>query len=318
MTPGPLPSVPAARSSPGPHRTRRDALAALGAAGLAGLLAACGSGGLTSSGPRIPPTAAGTPDPTPLRYGSDPSQYAVLHLPPGTAATLPVVVVVHGGYWQSSYGLELGTPLAVDLTNSGVAALNVEYRRVGSGGGWPMTFTDVAAAVELLPAAAQQAAGGRLDLARVVVLGHSAGGQLAVWVASRNRLQPPNPGAGPKVRPIGAVSQAGVLDLVTAADQGLGGGAVPGLLGGTPATQAGRYATTSPAALVPASCPVVAVHGTADTTVPVEQSERYVRAATAARGNARLRLVEGADHFAVIDPEHPAWAVVRGEVMALL
>ncbi len=305
--------------------TRRTLFATLTAAAT-GLLAACsGPGGAT------PAARPGTPDPVTLRYGDDPSQYAVLHLPPGGPADaggarggegpLPVVVVLHGGYWRAQYGLDLGTPLAVDLTNNDVAALNVEYRRVGAGGGFPTTLDDVAAAVDLLAGSAADVArraGRALDLTRVVLLGHSAGGQLAAWAASRSRLQPPSPGVGPRVAARGVVSQAGVLDLVAGAEQGLGGGAVVDLLGGTPATQAGRYAVASPAALVPAPCPVVCVHGTADTTVPPDQSRRYVDAAVAARGQARLRMLDGVDHFRLIDPADPAWHAVRDEVMGLL
>ncbi len=304
---------------------RRSMLGLLGACGAlaaAGLLTACRSAGLPAAGPATapatPPTVPGTPGAGPLRYGPDPSQYSVLHMPSGTAPSLPVVVVVHGGYWRAAYGLELGTPLAVDLTNSGVAALNVEYRRTGGTGGFPMTFDDVAAAVDGLAGAGQRAAGGRLDLSRVVVIGHSAGGQLAVWAVSRTRLRAPAPGAAPVVRPRGAVAQAGVLDLAAAAYQDLGGGATVALLGGPPAAYADRYAVTSPAALVPAGAPVVAVHGTADTTVPIDQSVRYVDAAVAAGGQARLRPIEGADHFELIDPSTPAWAAVREEVLRLL
>lgn len=109
-----------------------------------------------------------------------------------------------------------------------------------------------------------------------------------------------------------------MLDLVAGADQGLGGGAVVDLLGGPPTTQAARYAVASPAALVPAPCPVVCVHGTADTTVPPDQSRRYLDAALAARGQARLRMLDGVDHFRLIDPTDPAWRAVRDEVMGLL
>jgi acetyl esterase/lipase len=294
--------------------TRRRVLAGVG--GLAGL-AACGRVATPIGDVEVPAPQPGTPDLRPLPYGGDPAQYGVLHLPPG-AGPVPVVVVVHGGYWRASYGLELGTPLAVDLTNRGVAAWNIEYRRVGAGGGWPATFADVAAAVDLLPDEVQKAAGGRLDLDRVVMLGHSAGGHLAAWAASRARLPDGSVAPEPRVRPVGTVAQAGVLDLVAAADQGLGGGAVVDLLGGTPVTVAGRYALGSPAALVPATGPVVCVHGDADTVVPLDQSQRYVAAATAARGEARLRVLPGVDHFGVIDPDHPAWAAVRAEVEGLL
>lgn len=294
--------------------TRRSLLG--GVAGLAAL-AACARVPTPAGDVTVPPAQPGTPAPRALAYGPDPAQYGVLHLPPG-AQRVPVVVVVHGGYWRAAYGLDLGTPLAVDLTNRGIAAWNVEYRRVGAGGGWPTTFDDVAAAIDLLPGSVAQAAGGRLDLDRVVFLGHSAGGQLVGWAASRERLDAGRPGADPQVRPVGTVSQAGVLDLVAGAGANLGGGAVVDLLGGPPETVADRYALASPAALVPAPAPVVCVHGDADTVVPLDQSQRYVAAASAARGDARLRVLPGADHFAVIDPDRPAWAAVRAEVEGLL
>ncbi|WP_243418285.1 alpha/beta hydrolase family protein [Actinomycetospora cinnamomea] len=294
--------------------TRRGLLAGLAALGGA---AACGRVSTPTGEVEVPAPRPGTPEPRPLTYGPDPAQFGVLHLPPGTGP-VPVAVVVHGGYWRAAYGLDLGTPLAVDLTNRGVAAWNIEYRRVGAGGGWPATFTDVAAAVDLLTAEVQEAAGGRLDLDRVVLLGHSAGGHLATWAASRERLRDGSVAAAPRVRPVGTVAQAGVLDLVAAAEQGLGGGAVVDLLGGTPATVADRYALGSPAALVPAAGPVVCVHGDADTVVPLDQSQRYLAAATAARGEARLRVLPGVDHFGVIDPAHPAWTAVREEVEGLL
>jgi acetyl esterase/lipase len=293
--------------------TRRSVLATVTGSLAAGLAVACaGPGGA------VPAARPGTPEPTTLRYGPDPAQYAQLHLPADAGGPRPVVVVLHGGYWRAQYGLELGTPLAVDLTNAGVAALNVEYRRIGSpgvvgaGGGFPTTLDDVAAAVDLL------ASDPRVDASRVVLLGHSAGGQLAAWAGSRTRLTPPAPGAGPRIVPRGVVSQAGVLDLQAAADQRLGAGAVLDLLGGSPADHPDRYAVASPTALVPAPCPVVAVHGTADDVVPPDQSHRYVDAALAAGGRARLRLIDGADHFRLIDPADPAWGVVRDEVLALL
>jgi alpha-beta hydrolase superfamily lysophospholipase len=206
----------------------------LGGLGAAFGLAACSTVPTPGGGVQIPVTQPGTPTPGRLTYGTDPAQYGVLHLPPGDGTSLPVVVVVHGGYWRAAYGLELGTPLAVDLTNRGVAAWNIEYRRVGAGGGWPTTFTDVAAAIDLLPDAVQKAAAGRLDLDRVVFLGHSAGGHLATWAASRDRLRDGSVAAAPRVRPVGTVAQAGVLDLVAGAAQGLGGGAVVACSGARP------------------------------------------------------------------------------------
>lgn len=258
------------------------------------------------------------PRPRRVAYGAHPSQFAELTLPRGQGR-VPVVVVVHGGFWRQAYGAELGRPLARDLVAEGrVAALNLEYRRVGGGGGWPATLLDAAAAVDLLAGAAQQEAGGRLDLARVATVGHSAGGHLAVWLAARHRLPTGAPGAAPAVRLAGAVSQAGVLDLVDASEQRLGAGAVDALLGGRPAEVPDRYAAASPAALVPLGVPVVCVHGDADDTVPIRQSERYLAAARAAGDAPRLVALKGAGHFEVIDVGDPAWRACRDAVLGLV
>lgn len=299
-----------------PAVTRRQALRrwlGVGAAMLAlPALAAC-------SVP-IPPAAPGVRGPLRLAYGPHPSQFGELTLPPGEGPVRGVAIVVHGGFWRQAYGLELGRPLAVDLANAGLAAWNVEYRRVGSGGGggWPATFDDLAAATDLLAGPGQEAAGGRLVSDRIVAVGHSAGGHLAGWLAARPGLPAGAPGAAPAVRLRGAVSQAGVLDLVDAAEQGVGGGAVDALLGGGPGAVADRYALASPTARVPIGVPVICVHGTDDTNVPIRQSERFVAAATAAGDAAELVTLPGVDHFAVIDPSTDAWRACRDAVDRLL
>ncbi|MEO6713203.1 MAG: alpha/beta hydrolase [Mycobacteriales bacterium] len=247
-----------------------------------------------------------------LHYGAEPSQNAELSLPPGFAPQLPVVVVLHGGFWKAAYGSELGAPLAADLVSFGVAVWNVEYRRVGAGGGWPATLLDVAAAVDLLASEGQAAAEGRLDLGRVVALGHSAGGQLAVWAAARGRLPAGAPGAAPRVSMSGAVSQAGVLDLVRASSLGLGGGAIDRLLGGEPDEVPERYAVASPVALAPLGVPVTVVHGLDDDVVPAEMSERYTAAAGA---EVTAVFLPEVGHFELIDPAHAAWATCRVEVL---
>jgi acetyl esterase/lipase len=253
-----------------------------------------------------------------LDYGPHPSQFAELTLPAGDGPARGVVAVVHGGFWRQAHGLELGRPLAADLAAAGFATLNVEYRRVGGGGGWPATFTDVAMALDLLAGPAGEAAGGRLALERVVAVGHSAGGHLAAWLAARPGLPPDAPGAGPRVRLAGVISQAGVLDLADAADRGVGSGAVDDLLGGPPAAVPDRYALASPAARVPLGVPVVCVHGTSDDRVPLRQSERFVAAARAAGDPAELVVLPEVDHFAVIDPDAHAWRACRLAVDRLL
>jgi acetyl esterase/lipase len=245
-----------------------------------------------------------------IRYGTDASQFGELSLPAG-AGRVPVVVVVHGGYWRSSYGLELGRPLAADLASHGVTAWNIEYRRIGIGGGWPGTFNDVAAAMDSLTGKVNEEADGRLDLARVVVVGHSAGGHIAGWLAGRHRLTAGQLGASPKVRPVGYVAQAGVLDLVQAYQQRLGDGAVEALMGGSPTQYPERYAVGSPYALLPFGVRGTLVHGLDDDTVPIDQSDRFaLRAKETGDMVTEIRL-PGVDHFDLIDPTTAAWAACR-------
>ncbi len=229
-------------------------------------------------------------------YGPEPSQFLRLYLPAG--ADLPVVVVIHGGFWRQRYGIELADPLAAQLTEFGVAAAAVEYRRVGpeGTGGWPTTLADVAAAVDSLAGAGQRLAGGRLRLSAVVAVGHSAGGQLAAWLAHRNSLPPATPGSFGSLAPVavtGAVSQAGVLDLVGGARERLGNGAVEDMMGGSPASWPERYANASPLAHVGDGARIVCVHGDADDVVPISQSERYAAAARAAGDPVELVALPG-------------------------
>ncbi|MCH6167442.1 alpha/beta hydrolase family protein [Pseudonocardia alaniniphila] len=262
----------------------------------------------------------------PLRfeYGIHPAQFGELTLPAGDVRA--VAVVVHGGFWRQAYGLELGRPLAADLADAGLAAWNIEYRRVpvpadstgsadGDSGGWPRTFDDVAAAVDALAGPVQDAVGGRLPMERVVAVGHSAGGHLATWLAARSGLPAGAPGAGPLVELRGVVSQAGVLDLVDAAERRVGSGAVQALLGGDPSDVPDRYSLASPIARLPIGAPVVCVHGTADVNVPIRQSERFVAAAGDA---AELVTLPGVDHMALIDPSSAAWRACRDALERLL
>jgi acetyl esterase/lipase len=255
-------------------------------------------------------------------YGSDASQFVRLHLPPGEG--LPVVVVIHGGFWRQRHGIELADPIADDLARHGVAAAAVEYQRVGDGGtgGWPQTLADVARAVDDLGAAGQYKARGALDLSRVVVVGHSAGGHLAGWLLHRGSLRSNTPG---RIEPgdghlplLGAVTQAGVLDLVAASDERLGNGAVLDLMQGPAGSVPQRYYHGSPLAHVGDGARVVCVHGDADDTVPLSQSERYVAAARAAGDPAELIVLPGVGHFELIDPDHEAWGVCRAQLFAML
>ncbi|MFC4784405.1 alpha/beta hydrolase family protein [Nocardioides sp. MAHUQ-72] len=231
-----------------------------------------------------------------ISYGDDPSQYGELSLPDGTPRG--VVVVVHGGFWKAEYDLSLGRPLAASLVGHGWAAWNLEYRRVGpagsrgAGGGSPTTLDDVAAGIDRL-------ADLELDLGTVVALGHSAGGHLAAWAASRRRFARWEDG----VDVTAVISQAGVLDLRAAYVEGLGGGAVEALLGHPPGP---GDDPADPARQVPLDVPLWCVHGRADDIVPISQSRGYVESATAAGARAELVEVEG-DHFVVIDTGSEAW-----------
>jgi acetyl esterase/lipase len=235
-------------------------------------------------------------EPQRIRYGPHAEQFGELYRP-ATPVHAGVVVIVHGGFWRARYDLALGRPLAADLAAYGFTAWNIEYRRVGNGGGWPATARDVAAAIDRI-------AGLDVDAAQVVAVGHSAGGQLAVWAAGRPAARVPL---------AAAVSQAGVLDLRGAVRGRLGAGAVVDFLGGTPEDVPQRYRAADPLAAAPLHVPVVCVHARRDADVPLVQSEAYV----AAGGRAVLREVPG-DHFTVIDAGDPAWALVRDALPALL
>ncbi len=228
-----------------------------------------------------------------LTYGDDPSQMAELHRPDGRSRG--AVVVLHGGFWRASYDFTLGRPLAESLATHGWTALNLEYRRVGNGGGFPATFDDVVNGVDLL------AEVDGLDTSRVITLGHSAGGHLAVWAAGLAQLDEER--WRPRVPVTAAVPQAGVLDLRGAVDRGLGAGAVEGFLG---AGGDEAFDLADPLAQVPLDVPVRCIHGRGDDVVPIEQSRRYVNAARAEGADAELIALDG-DHFMHIDPSTPAW-----------
>jgi acetyl esterase/lipase len=249
-----------------------------------------------------------------VSYGPDRSQRADLYLPAvarrdRTAGPYPVMVLIHGGSWTAGYGRVVMRGLVGDLLRRGWAVWNIEYRRVGNGGGWPETFADVAAAIDLLPELDAP-----LDLERVGVLGHSAGGHLALWAAGRERLPAGAPGSldgEPRVRLTRVIAQAGVCDLAGAYKRWRGG-AVRALMGGSPEELPERYAAADPMDATPLSIPVLLVHGTLDETVSVELSRSYERAARAAGGEVELVEIAGeaGRHRAHIDPRGEAWAAV--------
>ncbi len=229
-----------------------------------------------------------------ITYGDDPSQYVEISRPRGTSRG--TVVIIHGGFWKAAYDASLGRPLAASLRDEGWTAVNVEYRRVGNGGGVPQTLDDIAAAIDALADVEG------VDTTNVITLGHSAGGHLAVWAAARDRFERWQPA---KVRVTAAVSQAGVLDLAAGHDDDLGDGAVGAFVGSAPGP---GYAEVDPRRQLPLDVPVRCIHGTVDDIVPISQSRDYVDAAVAAGADATLTEVDGGDHFVVIDPASEAWA----------
>lgn len=292
-------------------------MAALSRRSAAGLLAGTVLGGrVASTGEPTPPARPSAVPARRLPYGPDPLQHGELRLPDG-AGPHPVVVLLHGGFWQTPYGLDQLARLAETLTaRLRVATWNVEYRRVGDdGGGFPGTFLDVGAAADHLRTLANEH---RLDLTRVVALGHSAGGHLAHWLAGRARIAPTSPLHRPDpLRLCGVVSLAAVSDLAHADRLRLGGGAVRRLMGGSPSEVPDRYAAGDPAALLPTGVPQVLLHGDGDHVVFPELSRDYVALATRKGDEARLVPLRGAGHFEPIDPATPEFVDVAEAVRRL-
>jgi len=219
-----------------------------------------------------------------ISYGPEPLHFGDLRLPSGPGPH-PVLIFMHGGFWRARYTLDHAGHVCAALAQQGVATWNIEYRRVGdAGGGWPGTLDDVRRGTEFIEAIARSHA---IDPERVVLAGHSAGGQLALWVAAQNKM--------PLRR---VISLAGVTDLRRAFELHLGDGAAEEFLGGTPDEVPDRYGATSPIELLPIRAPQSLIHGTRDDVVPIELSERFC----ATSRNCELLRLEGADHFDVIDP----------------
>ena len=245
-----------------------------------------------------------------LKYGGDALNFGDLWLPDNPGPH-PLAIVVHGGFWFNAYDLGLMTPMSNAFADAGIAAWNIEYRRIGdAGGAWPGTFLDNALATEYGAIIASEY---NLDLNRVITVGHSAGGHLALWIAARGKIPKDDPlYTGKPLKLRAAISLAGVVDLRRGSAMRLGGGAVEMLLriGGSSAEAIARFATASPAELLPLGVKQVLIHGTADDRVPYEMSAAYQTAAVARGDDARLVTLHGAGHFEVIDPGSKEWAVI--------
>jgi len=250
-----------------------------------------------------------------ISYGPSAAQFGDLRLPSGPGPH-PVVVALHGGFWLAKHDLEHLGPLCDAVAAAGFATWSLEYRRVGeAGGGFPGTFEDVAAGADALAALAQSYP---LDLGRVVALGHSAGGHLALWLGARHRLPggavlhyaPAFPVAGVvALAPIGDLAQAFTLPW---------GNRVGALVGGGPVDVPERYAVASPAALLPLGVRQIVIHGADDEDVPLALSEAWAARARAAGDTIDLEVVAGAGHFEPIDPASSVWPTVQRALWTLI
>jgi len=233
-----------------------------------------------------------------IAYGSDPNQFGHLRLPKA-ASRVPVAIVIHGGFWRAAYDLRHIGHVCEALRKDGIATWSLEYRRIGqAGGGWPGTGEDILAGTAHVR---RLASSHPLDLARVVVIGHSAGGHLALYAGIRKPLVL-----------CGVVALAPVADLRRAAELKLSRGVVGELLGSA------AYEDASPIEMLPAHIPQRLVHGTADDIVPMELSRRYEDRARAKGDDCRLIPLPAAGHFELIDPRTKEFPIVRDAVTHLL
>lgn len=211
------------------------------------------------------------------------------------ATPAPLIVFVHGGFWRQEWDRMHARPLADDLVQRGYVVAVPEYRRTGGLGGWPQTGADVETAVAVVAQLIEEVAPGRIDpSAAAVIVGHSAGGHLALWAGLRAGRQ--------QVRRI--VALAPVTDLFEAARLNLDEGAAQDLLGGEPDAVPEHYLDADPlAALTSESPDVVVIHGVGDLQVPVAMT----RASSAQHPQIDCVELAGVDHFALIDPLSSPW-----------
>lgn len=254
----------------------------------------------------------GTPD-AKIAYGAAPEQFVELWLPKGNGPH-PVILLVHGGCWLAELpGLEMMDPMAQALRDRGYAVWNIEYRRIGAqGGGYPATFQDATAAADLLRAKAAQY---QLDLNRVIAVGHSAGGHLAMWLAARGHLPANSALRARQPLAISAVvGLAGILDLKGYREDGAacgGAATVDGITGA--AARAGQdvYADTAPLSLLPIGVKQAVISGGQDHIVPDHWRLSYVAAAQAAGEKPQSLGIPAAGHFELIDPKSAAWPQIE-------
>lgn len=251
-----------------------------------------------------------------ISYGADSLQFGELRLPKMRgAARAPVVVLIHGGCWLSAYDLVHTRAMAAALVEAGAAVWTIEYRRVGNpGGGYPGTFQDAAVGTDHIRELAKKYP---LDTNRVVFVGHSAGGQLVLWLASRAKHPPTGElkQSRPPLQVKGVVSLAGVTDIALFVNTG--GGCSPAAaqaLGGSPSEVPARYAALSPINLLPIGVPTRLLNGFLDRIVPIEHARSFAARATAVGDDSKWNMLEVAAHFDPISPKSPVWDTVLATI----
>lgn len=258
------------------------------------------------------------PQPEPdavISYGDHPRQFGELRVPEGPGP-FGVAVIVHGGCWLSAYDQSYMAALAEAVTDLGLASWTIAYRRVGEpGGGWPNTFLDAGAAVDHL----RELAGDHpLDTDRVYTVGHSAGGQLALWLAGRPALPTSSPLYVENPLPIdGVLALAAAADLAFLAERGDCGDAATLLMGGKADEFTGRYSSGSPVSLLPLHVPQILINGRLDERWSAP-ADRYLQAAQLAGDPIERREAPDAGHFELVVPGGSTWPIVRRALQDLV
>ena len=250
-----------------------------------------------------------------ITYGDDASQFGDLFLPSGHGPH-PVVLMLHGGCWRAQYGLGPMGQLARAIANRGAAVWSLEYRRLGNGGGWPHTFLDVATGTDLLRDLGDKH---NLDLTKIVAVGHSAGGHLALWAAGRGLVSAESPIHTPNPLNINSVvALAPVCDLERAVAWDICVDASDVLVGGHPRDVWANYYQGSPSALLPLGVRHITINGTHDNIVPLDYVTHFVDTAKALGDDASLMPISDVGHFEIVMSTHPAGHMVIDTIMAEL